>query len=225
VVGAPSVQIACVVADCDRDEADAKGDAVVISTSPLPGCNKALTLGSWYLASLTIAILMITGTGGTDFYPSHTSDSETVVVLVLVVCGALFWTHVLAIFCDIATNSNPALTLFNQSLDGLNDFIEYNKLPRALGRHLREYTHQMKGIRLQEYASTHLQSLSPVLQRDVVLHCHRSWIDASDGAAWWRQADGGAREAAGTAVVDGAASVGVQVRAEACQSRIGLKLV
>jgi hypothetical protein len=28
--------------------------------------------------------------------------------------GALFWTHVLAIFCDIATNSNPALTLFNQ---------------------------------------------------------------------------------------------------------------
>jgi hypothetical protein len=51
------------VADCDRDEADAKGDAVVISTSPLPGCNKALTLGSWYLASLTIAIFMITGTG------------------------------------------------------------------------------------------------------------------------------------------------------------------
>jgi hypothetical protein len=67
-----------------------------------------------------------------------------------------------------------------QSLDGLNDFIEYNKLPRALGRHLREYTHQMKGIRLQEYASTHLQSLSPVLQRDVVLHCHRSWIECAD---------------------------------------------
>ena len=66
------------------------------------------------IASLTWAFMLITGTGGTDFYPNADSDAETLVVLCLVLCGALLWTYVLALFCDMATNSNPGLTYYKQ---------------------------------------------------------------------------------------------------------------
>ena len=74
--------------------------------APLARCD--IRLGSWYLASLTWALMLITGTGGTDYYPSSDSDAETIVVCAMVLCGALLWTYVLALFCDMATNSAPA---------------------------------------------------------------------------------------------------------------------
>ena len=37
--------------------------------------------------------MVITGTGGTDFYPSAKSPSETLIVTLLVVIGALLWTQ------------------------------------------------------------------------------------------------------------------------------------
>ena len=66
---------------------------------PVEGCEH-MSLGSWYLAACTWAALVITGTGGTDYYPSATSDPETFIVLILVFCGAFLWTYVLAAFCD-----------------------------------------------------------------------------------------------------------------------------
>ena len=42
---------------------------------------------------------------GTDPYPSSTSDTENLIVLLLVLLGALLWTQVLASFCDIATST------------------------------------------------------------------------------------------------------------------------
>jgi hypothetical protein len=61
--------------------------------------------------------MVITGTGGTDNYPLASSIPETAFVTVLVFLGALLWTQVLALFCDVATNSNPAETLFRQTID------------------------------------------------------------------------------------------------------------
>lgn len=52
--------------------------------------------------------------GGTDFYPSIKSPFETFIVTLLVILGALLWTQVLAMFCDVATNGDPGLTLFRQ---------------------------------------------------------------------------------------------------------------
>ena len=75
--------------------------------------------------------------GGTDAYPSRASDPETLVVLVLVLIGAFLWTYVLAAFCDVATNSNPALIAFRQQLDGLNLFIGINGLPKEMAQRLR----------------------------------------------------------------------------------------
>ena len=145
---------------------------------PIPGCDTDLTAGSWYLASLAWSMMILTGTGGTDFYPSSQSDFETGIVMVLIVFGALLWTRVLAMFCDVATNSNPGLTYFNQQLDGLNEFIKTNEVPKEMARRMREYLHQMKGAQLQEHAARSLPSLSPALQIELVLFCHRHWVDA-----------------------------------------------
>ena len=69
-----------------------------------------------------------------SFYPSSNSVSETVVVTVLVVCGALMWTYVLAKFCDVATNSDPGLTAFRQTVDALNELIRSYQVPTASTR-------------------------------------------------------------------------------------------
>lgn len=73
--------------------------------------------------------MIITGTGGTDFYPSAHSDIETLIVTILLLMGAFAWTYVLALFCDMTTNGNPTLTAFRQRLDGLNLFIDINNIP------------------------------------------------------------------------------------------------
>ena len=151
-----------------------------LTASALPGCEaeKVLTVGAWYLASLAWSIMILTGTGGTDYYPSSSSESETLIVMLLVIVGALLWTRVLATFCDVATNSRPGLTHFHQQLDGLNEFIATNRLPKEMGQRLREYLHQMKSAMLQDHAAKTIPNLSIALQIEVVLHCHRHWLDA-----------------------------------------------
>ena len=44
---------------------------------------------------------------------------------------------------DVATNANPGLTHFNQQLDGLNDFIKSNDVPKEMAQRLRECTPRM----------------------------------------------------------------------------------
>ena len=75
-------------------------------TGPLAHCRET-SLFTLYLASFSWATMVISGTGGTDYFPSHSSDPETVCVTILVVIGALLWTRVLAIFCEVATNGDP----------------------------------------------------------------------------------------------------------------------
>ena len=76
------------------------------NTGPLAHCRET-SLFTLYLASFSWATMVISGTGGTDFFPSKASDPETVCVTILVVIGALLWTRVLAIFCEVATNGDP----------------------------------------------------------------------------------------------------------------------
>ena len=43
---------------------------------------------------------------------------------------------------------------------------------------LREYLHQQKGVQLRQHSAKALQLLSTALQVEVVLHCHRHWLNA-----------------------------------------------
>lgn len=137
-----------------------------------------MDVGTYYLASFSWSIMVITGTGGTDFYPSSLSNAETLIVVTLVIFGALLWTQVLALFCDVATNANPAIVEFRQHLDSLNRFISMSNVPDAMAMRLREYMHQQQGESLRKHATHHaLERLSPALQIEVILHCHRHWLD------------------------------------------------
>ena len=70
------------------------------SITSVEGCD-GLTPGGWYVAAFAWSVMVITGAGGTDFYPSAYSEAETLVVAILVLVGALLWTQVLALFCDV----------------------------------------------------------------------------------------------------------------------------
>ena len=117
--------------------------ATHLGSSGLPGCEH-LSIDEWYLSSFSWSVMIITGTGGTDFYPSKMSPWETLVVTSLVLLGAFIWTTVLALFCDVATNSNPAMTLLRQRLDGLNLLIAIHELPDGMAQRLRSFYHQQK---------------------------------------------------------------------------------
>ena len=145
---------------------------------PLDGC-PSLSLGGWYLAAFSWSIMIITGTGGTDFYPSGASDAETLVVTLLVTFAAFLWTFVLASFCDVATNGDPANIAFLQRLDGLNAYILFNSVPKELASRLRTYLHQQRGMQLRsELGQRALPSLSLPLQVELVQFVHRSWWEA-----------------------------------------------
>jgi len=150
--------------------------AVSMSVAPLPSCS-SLGIGEWYVAALSWSVLVITGCGGTDYYPSRASMSETIVVTFLVVVGAFLWTIVLALFVDMVTNSDPVLTQFKQHLDGLNTYIEINDLPQEMAQRLRSFMHQQKDALVRDDAMRALPLLSTPLQIEVMLHVHRHWLE------------------------------------------------
>jgi len=94
-------------------------------------------------------------------------------VMTLVLVGALIWTQVLAMFCDVATNADPGVIEFRQRLDSLNSYIYTNNLPAGIARRMREYLHQTQEMKLREFhAASVLPLLSDALQIEVVMHVY-----------------------------------------------------
>ena len=156
-------------------------DPVVPSASMTPTTSAGLSIagcggadpGSLYLGAFSWSLMVITGTGGTDHYPSSMSQGETIVVMTLVLVGALIWTQVLAMFCDVATNADPGVIEFRQRLDSLNSYIHTNNLPAGMARRMREYLHQTQEMKLREFhAASVLPLLSDALQIEVVMHVY-----------------------------------------------------
>ena len=156
-------------------------DPVMPSASVTPSTSAGLSIagcgdvnpGSLYLGAFSWSLMVITGTGGTDFYPSSISQGETIIVMTLVLVGALIWTQVLAMFCDVATNADPGVIEFRQRLDSMNSYIHRNNLPAGMARRMREYLHQTQEVNLREFhAASVLPLLSDALQIEVVMHVY-----------------------------------------------------
>jgi hypothetical protein len=90
------------------------GGGVGVGGGALAGC-PTMGLWSWYVASFTWAVLIITGTGGTEYLPNSASDPETLLVCCMVVCGALLWTYVLALFATWRPTQTQASRSFGSS--------------------------------------------------------------------------------------------------------------
>ena len=129
-----------------------------------------------YLSSFMWSVMIITGTGGTDFYPSESSEAETMLVLVLMLVGALLWTYLLALFCDMATNGEPGMTHFKQLLDSLNRHANAHQLPKEMARRIREYMYQQQPSQLSKYNEGVISCLSAGLQCEILLYVNRPWL-------------------------------------------------
>jgi hypothetical protein len=88
------------------------------SATNLKDC-PSLDLGTYYLAAITWALLVVTGMGGTDFYPSSPqlggSSVETLIVMIISTSAALFWTMVTAQILDVVVNGDPGETHYRQA--------------------------------------------------------------------------------------------------------------
>jgi len=135
-----------------------------------------LTVGNAYIASLTWSLMIITGTGGTDFYPSPYSIHESMLVLVLVLIGALLWTEVLATFCDVATNSDPEGVRFRQLLDDTTNFLELHELGTPLGRRVREFLYAKRECQQRLETTKVVRHLSPALQVEVIMETQKTFF-------------------------------------------------
>ena len=72
------------------------------------------------MGAFTWALMIVTGVGGTDYYPSRRSTPETCVVCALALGGAILWTQILADFCDVASNGDPEGVSDLSGLSGLS---------------------------------------------------------------------------------------------------------
>lgn len=90
-----------------------------------------------------------------------------------------FYSAVLALFCDMCTNANPAVTAFRQRLDGLNLFITIHQLPSETANRLRSYYHQQRSAGLRDDAQRSLPLLSVPLQIEALLLVHSHWMDGA----------------------------------------------
>ena len=135
----------------------------------------SLDLPSFYLAAVSWSAMIITGLGGTDWYPSQ-DNAETMIVTVMVVLGALMWAKVLATFCELATNADPASLEYRQALDDLNRFCTSQGLSTDLKRRLRQFFHQRKHIMLSKSSAGVIHKMSTSLQIEVVMLVHKHWL-------------------------------------------------
>jgi len=131
-----------------------------------------LSAGEWYAASFSWSLMIITGTGGTDFYPSAKSTPETVVVLSLIFIGAILWTQILADFCDVASNGDPAGVRFRQLLDELNSFCSLHYIPHDMAIRMREYLHAQRFCQMRFETGKSLFALSPTLRVEVTVYMY-----------------------------------------------------
>ena len=131
-----------------------------------------------YLACFYWAVMVITGTGGTDFYQAAFNSTEQLFITVLVISGAVLWTYVLAVFCEVIANSNPDLSEFRHTMDDLNRLLKLNQttVPFPVRQKLREYFHQTKHIQVAAAGTRVIDQLSDELQGELVLLINQHWL-------------------------------------------------
>eukprot|EP00316_Scyphosphaera_apsteinii_P019760 CAMPEP_0119301260 /NCGR_PEP_ID=MMETSP1333-20130426/3065_1 /TAXON_ID=418940 /ORGANISM="Scyphosphaera apsteinii, Strain RCC1455" /LENGTH=644 /DNA_ID=CAMNT_0007303285 /DNA_START=106 /DNA_END=2040 /DNA_ORIENTATION=- len=95
--------------------------------------------------------------------------SEQMLLGVVLFFGALAWVYVTAKFVDVLANATPEVTAFRQTMDSLNRFIDFNRLPKELAVRLREYYHATKALQAAKSRARICDGLSDALQEEVSL--------------------------------------------------------
>jgi 5'(3')-deoxyribonucleotidase len=157
------------------------GYCMEAESDPTMTVDQCMTVGgvradAWYLACFSWSMLVITGNGVGGSYPTPFSTAETMVVTIIQFLSAMMWAVIIASFCDLTTNANPAGLQFRQTMDDLNLFMEDNDIPDPMRVRLRRYFHHIRNLQIMNAAAEVVGKLSSTLQVEVVMHVHGSWI-------------------------------------------------
>jgi len=129
-----------------------------------------------YSASLYWAFATITSIGYGDISATAGNAGEMIVGTLLIITSALFWGYIIATFCGVISNMDPAVSAFRIEMDELNSFMRQEGLEQEMRRRLREFFHESFHVRKSEAQQRLLLTMSPALHREVVLRTNRRWL-------------------------------------------------
>jgi len=150
-------------------------DKYCISDDPENRCSN---IDPWaiYAASLYWAFATITSIGYGDISASPYNPGEQGVGTLLMLMSALFWGYIIATFCGVISNMDPATTNFRNQMDQLNHFMRLNSFPSEMRVRLRQYFHHNFHLMRDEEHKSLVKRLSPQLQREVVQTAYSNWL-------------------------------------------------
>jgi len=129
-----------------------------------------------YVASLYWAIMTITSIGYGDIAAPEGNTFEQVVGAILMLLGGMIWGTVIATFCGVITNLDPAGNEFRTTMDNLNRFMSQQGLPQEMRQQLREYFFQTRHLQIARANKLLIENMSPMLQGLVVWKVNEKWL-------------------------------------------------
>merc|ERR1719482_438664 len=120
--------------------------------------------------------MTITSIGYGDIRAPDLNTLEQAVCTVLMLLGGMIWGSVIATFCGVVANLDPAGTEFRTTMDNLNRFMKLQGLPQQMRQQLREYFHQTKHLQIARANKHLIQEMSPMLQGLVVWKVNEKWL-------------------------------------------------
>jgi len=136
-----------------------------------------IDVATFYFISLTISLQLITTTGGSSSLPSHRL-TEDAINIILVFIGALLWTWVTAVFCEVAIHVDPGHQVFREAVGSLNYLLRvHSSVPHELQMRLRRYLYARVDAQLKEHAiSSVVNHFSSGLKLELIQHLY-GWLD------------------------------------------------
>jgi hypothetical protein len=129
-----------------------------------------------YVAALYWAIMTITSIGYGDIRAPDGNAWEQAWCSFLMLLGGMLWGAVIATFCGVIANLDPAGTEFRTTMDNLNRFMSQQCLPQQMRQQLREYFHQTRHLQIARANKLLIENMSPMLQGLVVWKVNEKWL-------------------------------------------------
>jgi len=104
---------------CHLEESNSTQDptSYLIPNQVVESC--LIDVATFYFIALTTSLQLITTTGGSPSLPSH-RVAEDAINIILMFTGALLWTRVTAVFCEVAIHVDPGQRHFREIIESLN---------------------------------------------------------------------------------------------------------
>ena len=128
--------------------------------------------------------MTITSIGYGDIRAPDGNTHEQVFATILMLLGGMIWGMIIATFCGVISNLDPAGTEFRTTMDNLNRFMALQGLPQEMRQSLREYFHQTKHLQIARANKLLIENMSPMLQGMPQGMPHGTPTNISRGLEW-----------------------------------------